>query len=93
MTPTTDIAELRAELNALSSSIAYRLNGGIMSLTVAQADAMRPDERHHGTISLGHALRTISSSLEAISWDADRLQSLRRRILDAEDTTERRVAS
>ena len=93
MTPTVDIAELRAELDTVSSGIAYSINREIVALTIAQRDALLPDEKHPGTVSLSHTFRSIGCVLEVLEAKADQMQALRRRILNAEDARHQQVAS
>ena len=93
MTPTADIDELRTELHWQSRYLAKRLAVLILALGDAQIDAIDADETHVGGTTIGGKLADIANRILALVQEGHRLQALRRRILDAEDTADRRVAS
>ncbi|HDZ21952.1 hypothetical protein LCGC14_0568790 [marine sediment metagenome] len=93
MTPIATIDDLRAELERVSQRVARALNLAIRGIACAQASVLDMEEPHPGAESVKASLYAEMDRIHAAAWEAERMQSLARRILDAEDTSHRQVAS
>ena len=93
MTPTTDIEELRVELERKKSRTVGALDLEITQLAEIRRDVLNLDEVHPGCPSLARRVSEIIEELGKVIADIDQLQWQRRHILDVEDRTHRQVPS
>ena len=92
MTPTVDIAELRAELERKSRALAVEIGYVIGDLVSVQYSALNMEEHHIGSDSMCEFLSRIVLELTPLALDAKDMQELVRRRNDAQDAI-KQVAS